>query len=193
MRKLKTDKTQFLHRNHVQNFNPEKPPEDNFQGTQWQIDDSINVPQDDLYTLAWEAEIGGHLSDIPVIYTDPNTIDFGESHIQGSNSVIFPRSYFHDSSDGQNRETCPISDPSIVHPSSPQLQGQSQDVETATDLRHNDSSKQTSVSSTNKETANEPTQKPPSRQNDNHSTIEINDPTTEVIPQNELSHSRGGK
>ena len=35
--------------------------------------------------------------------------------------------------------------------------------------------------------------KPPSRQNDNPSTLESDDPTTETIPQNEPSHSRGGK
>ena len=32
-----------------------------------------------------------------------------------------------------------------------------------------------------------------SKQSDNPSTIEINDPTTEISPQNEPSHSRGGK
>ena len=28
---------------------------------------------------AWEAEFGGHLFDIAIIYTDPNAIDFDES------------------------------------------------------------------------------------------------------------------
>ena len=36
-------------------------------------------------------------------------------------------------------------------------------------------------------------EQPPSRQSNNPKTIEINDPTTENIPQNESSHSRGGK
>ena len=113
VRKLNTNKTQILHRNRFRKYNPEKPPEDNYQESQWQVDDNIVVPQDDLYTIAWEAEFGGHLFDIPIIYTDPNAIDFDESHTQGPDTVIVPRSYFHDSSDGQNRETCPISDPSV--------------------------------------------------------------------------------
>ena len=61
---------------------PEKLPTDNYQETQWQIDDNIVVPQVDLYTLAWEAEFGGHLCDIHFIYTDPNAIDFVESYTQ---------------------------------------------------------------------------------------------------------------
>ena len=61
-------------------------------------------------------EFGGHLIDIPIIYTDPNASDFDESHTQGANAVIAPRCYFHDSSDSQSWETCPISDPSVVPP-----------------------------------------------------------------------------
>ena len=57
---------------------------------------------------------------------------------QGPDTVIVPRSFFHDSSDGQNRETCLTSDPSVVYPSNPKSHGQSQDVETTTDLSHND-------------------------------------------------------
>jgi len=144
VRKLNTNKTQILHRIRLRKYNPEKPPEDTYQETQWQIDDNIVVPQDDLYTIAWEAEFGGHLFDFPIIYTDPNAIDFDESYTQGPDTVIVPGSYFHDSSDSQNRETCPTSDPSVVHPSNPKLHGQCQDVETTTDLRHKDSTKQTS-------------------------------------------------
>ena len=88
MRKLNTNKTQFLHRICLRKNNPEKPPEDIYQEVQWQIDDNIVVPQDDLYTIAWEAEIGGHLFDIPIIYTDPNAIHFDESYIQGPDTVI---------------------------------------------------------------------------------------------------------
>ena len=36
-------------------------------------------------------------------------------------------------------------------------------------------------------------QQQPSKQSDNPSTIEINDPVTETIPPNEPSQSRGGK
>ena len=113
MPKLNTNKTQILHRIRLRKYNPEQPPEDTYQETQWQINDNIVVPQDDLYTIAWEAKFGGHLFDFPIIYIDPNAIDFDESHTQGPDTVIVPRSYFHDSSDGQNRETCPITGPSV--------------------------------------------------------------------------------
>ena len=108
VRKLNTNKSQILHRIRPRKYNPEEPPEDNYQETQWQVDDNIVVPQNDLYTIAWEAEFGGHLFDIPIIYTDPNANDFDDSHTQGPDTVIVPRSYFHDSSNGQNRQTCPF-------------------------------------------------------------------------------------
>ena len=63
VRKLTTNKTQILHRIRRRKHNPEKPPEDNYQETQWQIDDNIVVPQDYLYTIAWEVEFGEHLFD----------------------------------------------------------------------------------------------------------------------------------
>ena len=43
------------------------------------------------------------------------------------------------------------------------------------------------------ETALEAMQHPTSKQSDKPSTIEINDPTIEITPQNKLIHSRGGK
>ena len=193
MRKLNTNKTQILHRIRFRKYNPGKPPEDNYQETQWQIDDTIVVPQDDLCTIAWEAEFGGHLFDIPVIYTDPNAIDFDESYTQEPDTVIVPRSYFHDSSNCQNRETCPVSDPFVSQTSKLKSNGQSQDIEITTDLTHNDTSKQTPEPSTDTETECEPMPQSPSRYNDNPSTFEINIPTTENIPQNEPSRSRGGK
>ena len=192
VRKLNTNKTQILHRIRLRKYNPEKPPEDNCQETQWQIGDNIVVPQDDLYTTAWEAEFGGHLFDIPIIYTDPNAIDFDDSHIQGPQTVIIPRSYFHDSSNGQNRETCRIFDPPVPQNLTPKSNGQSQDIETTTDLTHNDNSKQTSEPSTDTETACEPMIQPPLGQSRTPSQFEINDPTTEDILQTEPSHSRGG-
>ena len=182
-----------LHRICLRKYNPEKPPEDNYQETQWQIDDNIVVPQEDLYTIAREAEFGGHLFDIHIIYTDPNAIDFNESHTQGPDTVIVPRSYFHDPSDGQNRETRPISDPSVPQTLTPEMNGQSQDIETTTELTHIDNSKQIFEPDTDTETTCEPMPQPPLRQFDTPSTLEINDPTTENIPQTEPSHSRGGK
>ena len=192
-RKLNSNETQILHRIRLRKNNAEKPPEDDYQETQWQIDDNIVLPQDDLYTLAWEAEFGGHLFDIPIIYTDPNAIDFDESYTQGPDTVIVPRSYCHDPGDSQNRENCPASDPTKLQPSNLKLHGQSQYFDTTTDLHYKESSKQTSEPRTDTETACEPMPPPPSKQNDNPSTPEINDPTTENIPQNKPSHYRGGK
>ena len=83
MRKLNTNKIQILHRIRLRKYKPEKPPKDNYQETQWQIDDNVVIPQDDLYTIAREAKFGGHLIHTPVIYTDPNAIDFDESYTQG--------------------------------------------------------------------------------------------------------------
>ena len=193
VRKLNTNKTQILHRIRLRKYNPETPPKDNYQGTRWQIDDNIVVPQDDLYTIAWEADFGGHLFDIPIIYTDPNAIDFDESYTQGPDTVIVPRSSFQDSSDGQNKETHPIFDTSVPQTSKPTSNGHSQDIETITDLTHNDNSKQTPEPSTDTETACEPMSQSPSRYNDSPSTIEINDPTTENCPQTDRSHCRVGK
>ena len=193
VRKLNTNKTKILHRIRLRKYNPEKPPDDNYQEAQWQIDDNIVVSQDDLYTIDWEAEFDGHLFDIPIKYTDPNAFAYGESHTQGPDTVFVPRSYFHDSSNGQNRETCPISDPFVSQTSNPKSNGQSQDIETTTDLTHNDNSKGTSEPSTDIETASEPMPQPPSRQCDTPSTFEINDSTIENIPQTEPSHSRGGE
>ena len=110
---LNTNETQILPRIRLRKYNPEKPPEDNCQEAQWQADDNIVVPQDDINTIAWEAEIGGHLFDIPIIFTDPNAIDFDDSRTQGPDNVFVPRSYFYDSIDGQNKEICPNSDPSV--------------------------------------------------------------------------------
>ena len=193
VRKLNTNKTQILHRIRLRKYNPEKPPEDNHQEAQWQIDDYIVVPQGDLYTIAWEAEFGGHLFAIPIIYTDPNAIDFDDGHRQGPDTVIVPRSYFHDSSHGQNREICPISDPPVPENLTPKSNGQSQDIETTIDLTHNVNSKRTSEPSTDTETAREPMTQPPLGQSDTTSTFGINDPTTENFPQTEPSRFRGGK
>ena len=71
VRKLKTKKTQILHRIRLRKYNPEKS-EVNYQEARWQIDYNIVLPQVDLYTLAWEAEFDGHLFDYSIIYTDPN-------------------------------------------------------------------------------------------------------------------------
>ena len=87
----------------------------------------------------------------------------------------------------------PTSDPSVVQLSKPKSNGQIQDIETTTYLAHNDNSKQKSEPSADTEHAHEPMQQSPSKQSDNPSTLEINDPAFGTTPQIELSHSRGGK
>ena len=74
MRKLNTNKTQILHRIRHRKYNPENPPEDSYQEAKWKIDENNVIPQDDLYKIAWEAEFGGHLFDIPIIYTVPTQL-----------------------------------------------------------------------------------------------------------------------
>ena len=129
--------------------------------------------------------ICGHVLDIPIIYTDPNAVEFDKSYIQGPDTVIVPRSYFQDSSGGQNWETYPTFQPSKLQISKPKSNRQSQDIENTTELAHNDSSEQTSQPSTDTETAYEPMPQTPSRQSDN--------PSTETILQNKPSHSRSCK
>ena len=75
----------------------------------------------------------------------------------------------------------------------PKSNGQSQDIETTFDLTHDDNSKRTSHPSTDAEITCKPVTQPPSRLNDTPSTLEINDPIIENVPQTEPSHSRGGK
>ena len=79
MRKLNTNRILILHRIRFGKYNPKKPPGDNYQEVQWQIDDNIVIPQDNSYTLAWEAEFGGHIFEILFTSTDPSAIDFKES------------------------------------------------------------------------------------------------------------------
>ena len=193
VRKLNTNKTQILHRIRLQKYSPEKPLEDNYQEIQWQVDDNNVVPQDDLYTIAWEAEFGGHLFDVPIIYTHPIAIDFDDSHTQGPDTDIVPRSYFHDSNNGQNRETCPISDPSVPQTPKPKLNGQCQDIETTTGLTQNDNAKHLYESITDAEVTCKPVTQPPSTQSDTSSTIDSNNPTAEDIPKTKSNYSRGGK
>ena len=54
MRKLKSNKTQNLHRIRLRNYDPntelrDVPPEGSLQ-----TDDEIVIPQDDLHTISWE-------------------------------------------------------------------------------------------------------------------------------------------
>ena len=56
MRRLNTNKTQILHRIRLKKFVPNTPLEDKYKEERLQPDDEIIIPQDDLYTIAWEAD-----------------------------------------------------------------------------------------------------------------------------------------
>ena len=92
VRKLNINKTQLLQRTRLRKYNPEKPPENKYQESKWKIVDNIVVPKDELYTIALAAEFGGHLFAIPIMYTDPNAIDFDEVYRQGPDTLFVPPS-----------------------------------------------------------------------------------------------------
>ena len=56
VRRLNTNKTQILHRIRLKNFVPIAPLEDKYKEEKLQPDESIIIPQDDLYTISWEAD-----------------------------------------------------------------------------------------------------------------------------------------
>ena len=56
VRRWKTNKTQILHRIRLKNFVPNTPLEDKYSKEKLQPDDEIISPQDDLYTISWEAD-----------------------------------------------------------------------------------------------------------------------------------------
>ena len=184
---IQTNFKSYTETNCLPKYNPEKPLEDNYQEVKWQIDDNFVVPQDDLYILAWEAEIGGHLFDFPIKYTDPNAIVLTKVTCRDQ-LLLLSRAPI-----SMIQVRVKTGKPFVLKSSNPKLHGQSQDIETATDLGNNDSSKQMSDSSTNTGTEYEPLQKPSPQQSGNLLMLEINDPTTENIPKNEPSQSRGGK
>ena len=55
-----------------------------------------------MYTLALEKNIAGPISDTPIVYTDPNEGNFGESHTQGLDTVMIPPKFILDFSKGHN-------------------------------------------------------------------------------------------
>ena len=56
VRRLNTNKTQILHRIRLKKFVPNTPLEDKYSIEKLQPDDEIIIPQDDLYTISWEAD-----------------------------------------------------------------------------------------------------------------------------------------
>ena len=56
VRRLNTNKTQILHQIRLKKFVPNTPLEDKYSKEKLQPDDEIIIPQDDLYTISWEAD-----------------------------------------------------------------------------------------------------------------------------------------
>ena len=61
VRRMNTNKTQILHRIRLKKFVPNQPLEDNFPEQRLQPDDEIVIPQDDLYIITWETDLGEQL------------------------------------------------------------------------------------------------------------------------------------
>ena len=61
VRRLNTNKTQILHRILLKKFVPNTPLEDKYAKEKLQPDDEIIIPQDDLYTISWEADFDYHV------------------------------------------------------------------------------------------------------------------------------------
>ena len=64
VRKIKTNKAQILHRIRLENFVPNKPLTDTYRNEELQPDEDTKIPQDDLYTLTWEADFGKSISEL---------------------------------------------------------------------------------------------------------------------------------
>ena len=56
VRRLNTNKTQVLHRIRLKKFVPNTPLVDRYSKDKLQPEEEIVVPQDDLYTISWEAD-----------------------------------------------------------------------------------------------------------------------------------------
>ena len=61
VRRLNTNKTQILHRIRLKKFVPNTPLEDKYAKEKLQPDNEIIIPQDDLYTISWEADFDYHV------------------------------------------------------------------------------------------------------------------------------------
>ena len=142
VRKLNTNKTQILHRIRLRECNPKKLPEDNYPDRKSKI---ISLFHETIYTPLHgkRSLVDTYLTFLSYILTLTQSILMNVIH--RDQIVLLSHVLFcHDPSDGQNWETCPTSDPTVLHPSNPKSHGQSQDIETTADLTNNDSFEQIS-------------------------------------------------
>ena len=89
VRRINTNKTQMLHRIRLKTFVPNQPLEDNFREQRLQPDEEIVIPQDDLYIITWETDVGEQLvtrghDPIPTSLPNgeqPNAAEPSHSHV----------------------------------------------------------------------------------------------------------------
>ena len=68
--KIRTNKTQILHRKNLRQFTPRQPPSDiPVPQPEWQPDPEVVITHDDLYARAWECEY-----DEPIFDSDYNNL-----------------------------------------------------------------------------------------------------------------------
>ena len=65
VRKIITNKTQISHRIRFRNYTTVTPLENIHTKEKLRADDNIVIPQDDLYSMAWEAEANPSVSEQP--------------------------------------------------------------------------------------------------------------------------------
>ena len=97
VRRLNTNKTQILHRIRLKKFVPNTPLEDKYKEEKLQPDDEIILPQDDLYTIAWEADFEYELFEprkdnwpdtATRLVTDATTSEADDCVIENENSSV---------------------------------------------------------------------------------------------------------
>ena len=81
VRRINTNNTQNLHQVRLRKYNRYQPLDDPYQNEQTQRDSIIVLPQDHLYTIAWESEIDP-------IFDDPNAIPHQHPNVIDSQGII---------------------------------------------------------------------------------------------------------
>ena len=77
VRRIKGNKTQILHRIILRDYISDRSLDDSYQNQNFQRDEIIVIPQDNLYTIAWEFEFEP-IFDNPLPQQDPFMIDSRE-------------------------------------------------------------------------------------------------------------------
>ena len=124
VRRLNTNKTQILHRIRLKKLVPNAPLEDKYNQEKLQPDESIIIPQDDLYTISWEADFEYELfeprkNDWPDTATRlPDDAASGEvdyyvnedERSSGKNEHVVTENEIRPRSDGSRGESSPLNE-----------------------------------------------------------------------------------